>query len=110
MAISFPTSPSANQAYTVGSKTWVYNGYAWDIQVANIAPIFNTANAAFDKANLSAQIANSSANSANAYTITVGAAANTWANTKLSNTDNVVFNGSLQIANTLYVKDVVIAN
>ena len=66
MAISFPSSPSLNQAYTVGNKTWVYNGYAWDISSANLAPSFNTTNAAFGVAN-----------------------------TKLSNTDGVTFAGSI---------------
>ena len=29
--VQFPTSPTLNQTYTVGSKTWKWNGYAWDI-------------------------------------------------------------------------------
>ena len=33
MALNFPTSPALNQTHTVGSKTWKWNGYAWDIQV-----------------------------------------------------------------------------
>ncbi len=32
MPINFPSSPTLNQNYTVGTKTWVWNGYAWDIQ------------------------------------------------------------------------------
>ena len=51
MPISFPTSPSVGNTYTVGTKTWSWNGYAWDLQSTSIAPAFNTANAAFDKAN-----------------------------------------------------------
>jgi len=30
MAISFPSSPSTGQSYTVGNITFVYNGTAWD--------------------------------------------------------------------------------
>jgi hypothetical protein len=51
MAISFPTSPVLNDTYTVGTKTWVYNGYAWDLVTANLVPTLLLANAAFDKAN-----------------------------------------------------------
>ena len=29
MAIDFPNSPSLNQTYTVGSKTWSYDGEKW---------------------------------------------------------------------------------
>jgi len=29
MAIDFPNSPSVNQTYTVGSRTWTYTGTAW---------------------------------------------------------------------------------
>lgn len=37
MALSFPSSPSLNQLYTVGSKSWVWNGYAWDLQATGFA-------------------------------------------------------------------------
>lgn len=126
MAISFPTSPSANDTFTVGTKTWIYNGYAWDIQVSSVVPGFNQANAAFDKAN-SANVlafntgiganawANSIGTAGNNYTISVGAASNTWANsiigpsanswanTKLSNTSGVWFGGNLNISQDLYI-------
>lgn len=39
MAISFPSSPTTNQTYTVGTKTWIWNGYAWDLVVANTASL-----------------------------------------------------------------------
>ena len=29
MAIDFPNSPSTNQTYTVGNKTWVWDGEKW---------------------------------------------------------------------------------
>ena len=31
MTISFPSSPTVNQTYTVGSKTWAWNGSTWKI-------------------------------------------------------------------------------
>lgn len=30
MAIDFPASPATNDLYTVGSRTWRWNGFAWD--------------------------------------------------------------------------------
>ena len=51
MALSFPSSPVNGQSYTVGNKTWVYNGYAWDLMSSNGQAIYNTANAAFAAAN-----------------------------------------------------------
>lgn len=32
MAIDFPTSPTLNELYTSGGRTWMWNGYAWDLQ------------------------------------------------------------------------------
>lgn len=31
MALDFPDSPSVSDQYTVGDKTWIWNGVAWDI-------------------------------------------------------------------------------
>ena len=31
MALSFPSSPALNDTYSVGSKTWKWNGSAWDL-------------------------------------------------------------------------------
>jgi hypothetical protein len=57
MALNFPTSPSLNQTYTVGTKTWKWNGYAWDVQLqaaadsASVIAAFATANTALSIAN-----------------------------------------------------------
>ena len=57
MALNFPTSPSLNQTHTVGSKTWKWNGYAWDMQTttaadsASVVAAWATANAAYSVAN-----------------------------------------------------------
>jgi hypothetical protein len=32
--MNFPTSPTTGDTYTLGSKTWVWNGSAWDLQSA----------------------------------------------------------------------------
>lgn len=31
MPLDFPSSPTLNQTYTFGGKTWQYNGSAWDV-------------------------------------------------------------------------------
>lgn len=53
--ITFPSSPTLNQTYTIGSKTWVWNGYAWDLQTSIVATsdtfARNQANAAYTRAN-----------------------------------------------------------
>lgn len=31
--IDFPTSPVVNDAYTFGSRTWIWNGSGWERQI-----------------------------------------------------------------------------
>lgn len=37
MAINFPNSPSVNDAHTVGSQTWIWDGTAWQIATSNVS-------------------------------------------------------------------------
>jgi len=34
--MNFPSSPTLNQTYTLGTKTWVWNGSAWDLQINSL--------------------------------------------------------------------------
>lgn len=36
MAINFPTTPVLYQEYASGDKTWIWNGYAWDVSANNV--------------------------------------------------------------------------
>lgn len=87
MALSFPSSPTLNQTYTVGTKTWIWNGYAWDLQLAtgfssaNGAIAWNTANAAFAKANTGGP----GGSSANGFGVIYTANNNTFANAATAN-------------------------
>lgn len=38
MALSFPPSPNLNQTYVSNTRSWKWNGYAWDAILAVIAP------------------------------------------------------------------------
>jgi len=69
MAINFPNNPVTNQTFTVGVKTWIWNGYAWDLVVANTDFVTAFAQQAFNTAN--------SASSNTIYTQGVDATQNT---------------------------------
>lgn len=30
--MDFPANPTLNQVYTYGTKSWVWNGFAWDLK------------------------------------------------------------------------------
>ena len=42
MALSFPASPTVNQTYTSGSKTWIWNGTTWKSNVTSAATTLGT--------------------------------------------------------------------
>lgn len=62
---------------------------------ANAAYFFGNAAFITGITSMNYPFANGVANSANAYAVTVGAAANTWSNTKLANTSSISFAGDL---------------
>ena len=37
MPLNFPSNPTTNQSYTLGTKTWIYNGYGWKLQQVTLA-------------------------------------------------------------------------
>ena len=39
MALNFPDSPTLNQAYSAGGKTWTFNGSRWVVLSAAAQPI-----------------------------------------------------------------------
>jgi hypothetical protein len=95
--ITFPSSPTTNQTYTVGSKTWIWNGYAWDLQLssgfstANGTIAWNTANAAFIQANTPSATANSAASYANSAFLR-------------ANTPSDVANSAASYANSAFIR------
>ena len=60
MALDFPSSPSLNDTYQLGNKTWKWNGSAWQLigEFIDVAGVYDHANGAFDLANGTATIAN----------------------------------------------------
>jgi len=43
MPLSFPGSPSVNDAYTVGQRTWTWDGYIWSLSADTIGSASVTA-------------------------------------------------------------------
>jgi hypothetical protein len=36
MAIDFPNSPTTNDTYTVGSRTWTWTGSIWELKANSV--------------------------------------------------------------------------
>ena len=41
MAINFPSSPTLNQVYTFGNKTWTFDGTGWALNTTLVTPAIN---------------------------------------------------------------------
>jgi hypothetical protein len=67
MSFNFPINPSLNQTYSVGDKTWIYDGRGWKLYTLqfSVVPIYNHANGAFDKANSANSLAQAAFDAAN---------------------------------------------
>lgn len=67
MSFNFPINPSLNQTYSVGDKTWIYDGRGWKLSTLqfSVVPIYNHANGAYDKANSANSLAQAAFNAAN---------------------------------------------
>jgi len=89
MAFSFPTSPTLNQQYTFGTKTWRYNGTGWVLVTGTDA-----AQSAWSTANLAYVQANTATN--------IGQAAYDSSNTKFSSSGGTI-TGAVSIGNDLTV-------
>jgi hypothetical protein len=65
--INFPTSPALYQTFTLGTKTWIWNGYAWDLQLANTSTLLaNTGSQITVNGNSIVYIANTLTSTSNA--------------------------------------------
>jgi hypothetical protein len=42
MAIDFPNSPTTGQTFTVGARTWTWDGTVWDLVATSSDPIQKT--------------------------------------------------------------------
>ena len=104
MAINFPNPATLNQTYTVGTKTWVYNGYAWDLVLANTSPILNVATSAFGQANAAYNTANTkfSANGGTVFgSVTITTDLNVNGNVYLSGNVTTVSSNNLSVNDPL---------
>lgn len=45
MALAFPSSPTVNQTYTSGTRTWTWNGTAWKLPSTALTGVTGTGNA-----------------------------------------------------------------
>lgn len=91
MAIDFPTSPTLNQIYTYGSRSWIWNGLAWDINFSTSGTSgVSTVNGFTGGVTLAAGFNVTIVDSANVITISSSGGGGTAAITGLTGTVNEV--------------------
>lgn len=79
MPLSFPNAPTLNQSYTVGTKTWVWNGNAWALS-SSLPSLVVTGNITIGNGTVTGGthtfVGNISPSSSNTYTL--GNTTNWW--------------------------------
>lgn len=67
MSFNFPINPSLNDTYSLGDKTWTFDGRGWVLSTIqfSVTPIYDHANGAFDKANSANSLAQAAFDAAN---------------------------------------------
>ena len=107
--ITFPSSPALNQTYSIGSKTWVWNGYAWDLQTSVVTSTDtfarNQANAAFNSANtIQTYVTSANANISLLQTYVTTANANIATILATNTTQNTNITAAFSQANAAYTR------
>jgi hypothetical protein len=68
MAIDFPASPTTNQTYTFGTKTWTYNGTAWALSTTSNVAFTNVSQTFTASQTFSSQIISTATTTASSTT------------------------------------------
>ena len=102
--ISFPSTPSLNDTYTFGGKTWVWTGSYWALQstgaingivIGNVTPSTGAFTTLSATGNTTLVTISSNVVPAANLTYSLGNATNQWANIYVGG--NTIFLGSLQL-------------
>lgn len=70
MAIDFPASPTTNQTYTFGTKTWTYNGTAWQLSTTSNVAFTNVSQTFTSTQSFSSQIISTLATGTAPFSVT----------------------------------------
>ena len=80
MALVFPSSPALNDTYTVGQRTWTWNGSIWELSADTIGAATVTASELASNAVTTAKIADAAVTSTKLANTAVTAGSYTTAN------------------------------